>query len=136
MKRAIRCGSSCFALISVLVLMADTPVYAAGSWSKNVKIKSIEVSKVNVEGVWLQFTKQPFSPYPCGSIANQYWLGGPLDFANENNINQMTSLATIAFINDRDVSVYWDGTCSGGYAVLRGLTMKPATKSFTVTGEP
>lgn len=115
---------------SVLTLMVGNHAYAADGWSKNVKIKSIEVSKVNVEGVWLQFTRQPFSPYPCGSVANQYWLGGPLDFSNQNNINQMTSLATTAFLNDRDVSVYWDGTCSGGYAVLRGLTLKPVPKSI------
>lgn len=91
------------------------------NWSGKVKIESIEVSDVNAEGVWLSFTSPPNADHTCSIQTGQYMLGG-----GAANIARMFELATSAYQDARDVTVYWGGACSGGgtsgYPVLLGLT--------------
>lgn len=90
----------------------------AADWSKAVKITSIQVSNVNVAGVWLTFAPAP--GHTCAAKSGEWMLGG-----GDANIKEMTSIATTALVNSRTVTVYWGGTCSsGGYPILLGLTLK------------
>lgn len=109
-------------LMSVLVVMLAVPVQAA-SWSGNVRVATIEVSNVNLSGVWLSFTTPPYSSHSCSAKNGQYLLGG-----GTANVDKMTAAANAALVNARVVSVYWGGACSSGgvngYPVLLGLTLK------------
>jgi hypothetical protein len=97
-------------------------IAVAANWSGNVKVASIEVSNVNAPGVWLSFTPAPYHNLTC-SNKGQFMLGGGVD-----NVSKMTSIATEALENSRNVRVFWGGACSGGgttgYPILIGLTLK------------
>jgi len=106
-------------LIGVFVLHFGGTAEAA-SWSGNVRITSLEVSNVNAAGVWLTFSSA--LSHNCSAKNGQFRLGG-----GEANINQMTSIATAALINSRNVTVFWSGCDQGGtngYPVLIGVTLK------------
>src|SRR5687767_8565749 len=93
---------------TVVFMLLLVPQANAAGWSKPArKIKSIEVSDVSAPGVWLTFVKAPvFSPKPnCGN-GTDYWLGSG---ASPDSVNKMTDAAIAAFMNSRDVTVYWDG---------------------------
>lgn len=98
-------------------------VVEAANWSGNVKVASIEVSSVNAAGVWLSFTTAPYTSHSCSNNNGQYMLGG-----GAANVDKMTSIATAALANSRNVSVFWGGGCSGGgstgYPILLGVTLK------------
>jgi hypothetical protein len=97
----------------------------AANWSPPVKIESIEISNINTQGkgVWLSFATAPYVSHTCSAKNGQYRLGG-----TDDNIKEMTSIATAALVNSRNVTVYWKGDCDGGgmngYPILMGLTLK------------
>jgi hypothetical protein len=103
-------------ILAILALISAGVAEAAGGWSGDVKIATIEVSKVNAEGVWISFKTPPFAN-SCHS--SQYWLQG-----DPSTVDKMTMIATSALVNSRFVTVYWDGTCITGYSILRGITLK------------
>ena len=109
-------------LLIIPCLILGNPANAA-NWSGTVKVASIEVSQVNALGVWVSFKSPPYSSHTCSIKSGQYMLGGSVA-----NIDKMTTIATAALVNSRDVSVYWGGGCSGGgmngYPVLTGITLK------------
>jgi len=109
-------------LMSILVLSIGIQVEAA-NWSGNVRIATIEVSYVNIQGVWLSFTTPPYPSHTCSAKNGQYILGG-----GTANVNLIAPIANVALVNSRPVSVYWGGACSGGgtngYPILLGLTLK------------
>lgn len=109
--------------ISALITMAASPAAAqANTWSANVRITSIEVSNVNLTGIWLQFSAAPLNHH-CSVKNGQWLLGGGTATAA-----QMASYAGLALVNSRNVTVFWGGTCSGGgttgYPILLGITFK------------
>jgi hypothetical protein len=109
-------------LFTGVVLIWITPVNAA-NWSGSVKIESIRASQLDSLGVWVKFGAPPYPNHTCSDTSGEYMLGGSVA-----NVEKMSALATAALVNSRSVSVYWDGSCSGGgtagYPVLRGLTIK------------
>jgi hypothetical protein len=106
--------------ILALVLGGST---AEANWSGDVRVTAIEVSHVNLEGVWVRFTPSPFAGPTCSVDNGFYMLGG-----GQATVDKLTAIATSALVNSRAVSVFWDGACSGfgtsGYPVVRGLTLK------------
>jgi hypothetical protein len=106
----------------IITFLFGGPAQAA-NWSGNVKIASIEVSNWNSAGVWLSFTSAPYTSHKCSIKSGQYMLGGGAD-----NVEKMTSIATAALVNSRNVTVFWGDGCSGGgtsgYPILVGLTLK------------
>ena len=94
----------------------------AANWSAPVKITSIQVSNVNSAGVWLTFAPAPYTSHNCTAKSGEWRLGG-----GDANIKEMTSIATAALVNSRNVTVYWSGCDGGGtngYPILLGLTLK------------
>ena len=119
MRKPMR-SSALFIGICTLLVGATAD---AANWSGNVKIAAIEVSNVSTGGVWLSFTTPPYPSHPCAVQNGQYVLGGGIA-----NVNKMTSVATEALENSRNIRVYWSGACStgagGGYPILLGITLK------------
>ena len=105
-------------LIGLLTLISGGAAEAA-AWSHDVKIAAIEVSNVNVLGVWVSFTTPPYAGTSCPNKNGQYVLGGGIA-----NADKMTVIATSALVNSRTVTVFADGTCLSGYPVLKGITLK------------
>lgn len=109
-------------LVVAIFFGSSTQVHAA-EWSKDTKIASIEVSNVNLGGVWLSFATPPYTSHSCSSKGGQYLLGG-----GSANIDKMAAIATAALTGSRLVSVFWGGACSGGgnsgYPILIGLWIK------------
>lgn len=89
------------------------------SWSKPVRVTSIEVSEVNSLQVWITFDFAPFV-HNCFSRNGQWMLGG-----QAKNIDRMMEIATVAMIKKRPVTIFWkSGSCSMGYPVLQGITLR------------
>ena len=106
-------------LIGVITAVLGFTTDAHADWSPDVRITSIEVSNVDVLGVWLVFSTPPHNP-SCPLTTGEYILG-----AGTTNIDRMFSLATEALLNSRTVRVYWGGDCSAdGYPVLRGIMLR------------
>ena len=111
-------------LIPLLTVSLLAGSAKAANWSATVKIATIEVANINLgPGVWLSFTSPPYSSHNCSAQNGQYMLGG-----GAANVDKMTAVATAAYVNSRNVSVYWGGACSGGgtsgYPILLGVTLK------------
>jgi hypothetical protein len=112
------CINSVIAMLTCVVLLNTGGSANAAGWSDEVTIVSIEVSNVNAAGIWLRFAARPFSSNPCSSNNGQYILAG-----GTANISQMATIANLALVNSRAVTVYGSG-CSLSYPALVGITIK------------
>lgn len=111
---------SAIPLLMTLLLVGT--VEAATTWSQvDVKITSVTV---NEDAVYITFAPAPFSGVNCSRAREgAYVLGG-----NAAAIDKLTSIATQALVNSRNVRVATHSTCSAGgqdgYPVATGLTLK------------
>jgi hypothetical protein len=101
-------------------LLTGNPVEAAPGWNKaDVKVTAVVVIEDNV---WLTFAPSPFN-VTCSIKDGSFLLDG-----SAAGVDKMTTLATQALVNSRNVRVSGTGKCSGGgtdgQPMVNGLVLK------------
>ncbi|GAB7024917.1 hypothetical protein [Geotalea toluenoxydans] len=105
----------------VLTLLVAANAHA-GVWNPSVHISEIEVN-TDAAGAgsraFLSFQEGATSKPACGAGSPYVQLQGTTE-----NIRNLLSISTTAFINSRPVGVFFDGTCTGPYANVVGLALR------------
>jgi hypothetical protein len=94
-------------------VLAATVLYGAGAyaagWSNAVTISGVEADYISsTSKVYINFSSIANSNKPACASGDEALVAGSTD-----HVRNVLSLATAAFLAEKQVRVYWSGTCDG-----------------------
>lgn len=105
--------------VTTAMLMSATAI--AGTWSSQVLLDAIELDgTAATPATFVGFATTPSGKPSCGNGTGWAHLYGSAD-----SVKAMTSVVNSAFLADRNVEVYWEGTCTNStYARIAAVRMR------------